>query len=139
MLRQPLETGKVTISRVSGTVTYPARFTLIGATNPCPCGYLGAKDKYCTCTEKQVQSYQQRLPGPILDRMDLLLPLSPVNLERDHKRWTSEDMREKVTRARKRQFDRYGEEVMNSQASYERLLETSPISEEVKERAITGL
>ncbi|MBH0230772.1 ATP-binding protein [Halobacillus sp. KCTC 3957] len=63
MLHQPLESGKVTISRVSGTVTYPARFTL-GATNPCPCGTHGAKDKYWTCTIKQIHSYHSDYQEP---------------------------------------------------------------------------
>ncbi|MBH0230762.1 YifB family Mg chelatase-like AAA ATPase [Halobacillus yeomjeoni] len=134
MLRQPLETGKVTISRVSGTVTYPAHFILIGATNPCPCGYHGAKDKYCTCTAKQIHSYQQRLSGPILDRMDIMLRLTPVNLEEKFETWTSADMKAKVTEARKMQYERYNEEILNSQVSYDRLLDTSPILEDLKER-----
>ena len=60
MLRQPLETGKVTISRAHSTVTYPSSFILIGAMNPCPCGYLGSNTHYCTCTPKQIQAYRNR-------------------------------------------------------------------------------
>jgi len=65
MLRQPLETGKVTISRISSTVTYPADFILLGAMNPCPCGYLGSRTRYCTCSPKQIQAYRNRVSGPI--------------------------------------------------------------------------
>lgn len=65
MLRQPLETGKITISRAHATVTYPASFILIGAMNPCPCGYLGSNTHYCICTPKQVQKYRNRVSGPI--------------------------------------------------------------------------
>lgn len=127
MLRQPLESGKVTISRVSGTVTYPSRFVLIGATNPCPCGFQGARNKYCTCTPKQINSYQQRLSGPILDRMDLLLKLEPVTIEMGTQKMTSEEMREKVVTARERQYTRYGKNMTNSEAPYETLTHYSPI------------
>ncbi|WP_265583387.1 ATP-binding protein [Cytobacillus oceanisediminis] len=71
MLRQPLESGKVSISRTQATVTYPASFILIGAMNPCPCGYAGSNSHYCTCTSKQIISYQNKLSGPLRD--DLIL------------------------------------------------------------------
>jgi magnesium chelatase family protein len=69
MLRQPLETGKVTISRISSTVTYPADFILLGAMNPCPCGYLGSRTHYCTCSPKQIQAYRNRVSGPIYEAL----------------------------------------------------------------------
>ncbi|OKO87721.1 MG(2+) CHELATASE FAMILY PROTEIN / ComM-related protein [Geobacillus proteiniphilus] len=69
MLRQPLETGKVTISRISSTVTYPADFILLGAMNPCPCGYLGSRTRYCTCSPKQIQAYRNRVSGPIYEAL----------------------------------------------------------------------
>lgn len=81
MLRQPMETGKVTISRVASTVTYPSRFILLGAINPCPCGYLGSRNFYCTCTPKQITQYKNRISGPIHDRMDILLQLQSVSLD----------------------------------------------------------
>ena len=81
MLRQPLEAGKVTISRAQSTVTYPSSFILIAAMNPCPCGFLGSNTHYCTCTPKQIQSYKNRISGPIYDRMDILLFLQSVNLD----------------------------------------------------------
>lgn len=71
MLRQPLETGKVTISRVHSTVIYPTSFILIGAMNPCPCGYLGSASHYCTCTQKQIKAYRNRVSGSVYDRMDI--------------------------------------------------------------------
>jgi magnesium chelatase family protein len=81
MLRQPLETGQVTISRAHSTVTYPSSFILVGAMNPCPCGYLGANDHYCTCSQKQIQNHRNRLSGPVYDRIDILLSLKSVNLD----------------------------------------------------------
>ncbi len=64
MIREPLESGEVYISRAQGTVSYPAKFQLITAMNPCPCGYLGAKNRYCTCSPKEIQRYQNRISGP---------------------------------------------------------------------------
>lgn len=81
MLRQPLEAGKVTISRAQSTITYPSSFILIAAMNPCPCGFLGSNAHYCTCTLKQIQSYKSRISGPIYDRMDILLILQSLNLD----------------------------------------------------------
>lgn len=71
MLRQPLEDGEVTIARVAGTLSFPASFMLIASMNPCPCGFLNDPYKQCTCTSSQVQRYQARLSGPLLDRFDL--------------------------------------------------------------------
>jgi magnesium chelatase family protein len=71
MLRQPLEDGQVTISRATSTLTYPARFMLVAATNPCPCGYLGDSLQSCSCTPLMIQRYRSRLSGPLLDRIDL--------------------------------------------------------------------
>ncbi|PJE62531.1 magnesium chelatase [Candidatus Roizmanbacteria bacterium CG10_big_fil_rev_8_21_14_0_10_39_6] len=70
-LRQPLEDGNITISRAKGTASYPARFMLIAAINPCPCGNLGNEDKRCVCTSTQILKYKKRLSGPILDRIDI--------------------------------------------------------------------
>ena len=75
-LRQPLEDGRVTISRVAGQVTYPARFQLIAAMNPCKCGWYGTER--CTCTKAAVQQYLHRLSGPLLDRIDLQVAVQPV-------------------------------------------------------------
>ena len=130
MLRQPLEAGKVTISRVSGTVTYPARFIMIGATNPCPCGHYGSTKKYCICTPKQIHAYQQRLSGPILDRMDMHLELRPINLSmtRGERSMTSAERKDIVTKARHRQYQRFSRPVTNSIVPLEELTLTSPLS-----------
>src|SRR5579859_6484845 len=70
-LRQPIEDGTVTISRAQGSVTFPAKFILVGAMNPCPCGWNGDDQHACTCSSTMIQRYQKRLSGPLLDRIDL--------------------------------------------------------------------
>ena len=81
LMRQPLEDGVVTITRVSGTITYPCRFMLVGAMNPCPCGYFGHPRRACTCSPRQVQAYLSKLSGPLLDRFDLHIEVEPVEFE----------------------------------------------------------
>jgi magnesium chelatase family protein len=76
VLREPMETGRITIARARGTVTFPARFQLLAAMNPCPCGYLGDPAHECRCTPDQVQRYRQRISGPFLDRIDICVPLT---------------------------------------------------------------
>lgn len=130
MLRQPLETGKVTISRVQSTVTYPASFILVGAMNPCPCGYLGSNSHYCTCTPKQIRSYGNRVSGPVHDRMDILLSLKSVNLDQPlGNRETSLEIRQRVEKARKQQYARYQAEISNANVPFEQLSATSPLTE----------
>jgi magnesium chelatase family protein len=135
MLRQPIETGKVTISRARSIVTYPASFLLIGAMNPCPCGYLGSNTHYCTCSPKQIQSYQNRISGPIRDRFDISLTIQQVNMEKHSNSFseTSAEIRKRVIKARERQYERYGEEICNGRVSYERLTLTNSIPEKVKQ------
>lgn len=79
-LRQPLEDRTISISRANGRVTYPADFMLVATMNPCPCGYYGDPDKECTCTALQIASYNKRLSGPLLDRIDLIITVSKVEL-----------------------------------------------------------
>jgi magnesium chelatase family protein len=107
-LRQPMEDGKVTISRVDGTVTFPCRFALAAAMNPCTCGYLGS-DR-CTCTPSAVRRYQKRISGPLLDRFDLHVEMSRLTLEERFE--PAEDnvsprLRAKVEEARERQLLRF--------------------------------
>ncbi|MBP9667959.1 YifB family Mg chelatase-like AAA ATPase [Candidatus Saccharibacteria bacterium] len=80
-LRQPLEDKKISISRVNGHVQYPADFMLVATMNPCPCGYFGDETHECTCASSQILAYQQRLSGPLLDRIDLVVSVSRVNNE----------------------------------------------------------
>jgi magnesium chelatase family protein len=110
-LRQPLETGRVTITRSGGTVTYPARFTLVAATNPCPCGWLGDPVRACRCTQAVVDGYQRRLSGPLLDRIDLQVGVRRVplaELAAEPRGESSQAVRERVLAARARQQARQG-------------------------------
>ncbi|MGQ4668106.1 ATP-binding protein [Metabacillus halosaccharovorans] len=130
MLRQPLESGMVTISRAQSTVTYPSSFILIAAMNPCPCGFLGSNARYCTCTLKQILSYKNRISGPIYDRIDILLFLQSVNLDQSTKDpISSADVRKRVEKARERQYDRYQEQVTNAKVSFEILSAKSPLKD----------
>lgn len=109
-LRQPLEDGKVTISRVSGTVTYPSSVMLVAAMNPCPCGYFGHPTRPCVCTGNAVHKYLGRISGPMLDRIDLHVEVPPVNydeLNSSTKEESSAAIRERVNKARKMQNERY--------------------------------
>ncbi|WP_257984454.1 YifB family Mg chelatase-like AAA ATPase [Neobacillus cucumis] len=131
MLRQPLENGSITISRTHASITYPASFVLIAAMNPCPCGYSGSNTHYCTCSQKQVLSYQNRLSGPLRDRFDINLSLRPVNFEVETELGEgepSEVIRDRVNEARERQYQRYGTEICNSRVPYDMLLRASPIA-----------
>lgn len=110
ILRQPLENHEVTISRVSGTVSYPCSFMLVAATNPCPCGFFGHPYKECTCSDKQVRKYLSRISGPMLDRFDIHVELPPVSFEQissEEKAEPSAVIRERVQRAREIQNERY--------------------------------
>lgn len=113
-LRQPLEDGKIVISRAKTSVTYPAQFMLVGAMNPCPCGFLGDVEKHCTCTEVQIQRYKSRLSGPLLDRIDLVINIPRLttdellNINEDSE--PSSEIRKRVISARKIQIERYKDE-----------------------------
>lgn len=130
MLRQPLENETVTISRAHSTVTYPAKFIFLAAMNPCPCGYLGSRDQYCTCSEKQIKSYKSRVSGPILDRIDILLSLNAVNLKNHDFSGieASSDIKARVKEARERQYRRYGREICNGSVPFEELIKISPLT-----------
>jgi magnesium chelatase family protein len=121
-LRQPLETGRVTITRSAGSVSYPARFTLVAATNPCPCGWAGDSVRSCRCSPGAIDSYQRRLSGPLLDRIDLTVGVRRVKLETLASEPTGEGsavVRERVVAARHRQLDRQG--CLNAQLKPARL------------------
>lgn len=109
-LRQPLEDGKVTISRVAGSLTYPSSVMLVAAMNPCPCGYFGHPTRKCTCSPKLVRKYLNRISGPMLDRMDLHIEVPPVDfqsLNSEYKEESSSVIRERVNNARRIQTERY--------------------------------
>ena len=110
-LREPLETGKITIARAARQAEFPARFQLIAAMNPCPCGYLGSKTKSCRCTPDQVNRYQSKLSGPLLDRIDLhieVAALPSAELLNAPTGETSAQVRQRVTEARARALQRQG-------------------------------
>jgi magnesium chelatase family protein len=111
VLRQPLEEGVVRIARAARTAVFPARFMLIGAMNPCPCGYLGDPVKPCRCPPLQVARYASRLSGPMRDRLDLTVHVAavpPTALQDSEPGETSADIRGRVLGARERQFARDG-------------------------------
>ncbi|WP_186321504.1 YifB family Mg chelatase-like AAA ATPase [Bacillus sp. FJAT-22090] len=130
MLRQPMETGEVTINRVRQSVTYPSSFTLIAATNPCPCGYYGSNERYCTCTSLQVKAYQLKASGPLLDRIDIMMTLQSVGLTESGMEETSEVIRKRVEQARWMQKERYTEGGLNGNVPFALLLKTSMITDE---------
>ena len=109
-LRQPLEDGKVTISRVAGTLTYPSSVMLVAAMNPCPCGYFGHPTRECICSPKAVHNYLSKISGPMLDRIDIHIEVPPVNydeLNSTGREETSAEIRARVNRARDIQTERY--------------------------------
>jgi magnesium chelatase family protein len=110
VLRQPLEDRVVTIARAQATITYPANFMLVGAMNPCPCGYYGDATKECTCAESTVSRYQKRISGPLLDRIDIFVEVPRVEYEKlaaTTAGEASEAVRARVERARALQADRF--------------------------------
>jgi len=110
VLRQPLEDGIVTISRAHMTLSFPARFILIVAMNPCPCGYLGDRRNSCTCNSAQIQRYQSRISGPLLDRIDLHLSVAALQFDEMREKGDgerSEVIRKRVNRTRKLQAERF--------------------------------
>lgn len=113
-LRQPLEDGEVVISRAKISTKYPAQFMLVGAMNPCPCGYLGDKEKQCTCTDYQIQRYHSRLSGPLLDRIDLIIDVPRLTTDElinsKIEAEPSSKIRERVIKAREIQAKRYEKE-----------------------------
>ena len=110
VLRQPLEDGVVTVSRIAGSFTYPSRFMLVCAMNPCKCGYFGHPSGRCNCTDQSIRNYRKRISGPMLDRIDLHVPVSSVQYDQLRERRpaeSSEAIRARVNAARARQQVRY--------------------------------
>ncbi len=112
ILRQPIEDGEVTISRVNGTITYPCSVMLIAAMNPCPCGYYGHPSKSCICSEKTISKYLARVSGPLLDRIDIHVEVPPIEYSELSSKKLSESsskIKNRVDTARKIQLDRFKE------------------------------
>lgn len=128
-LRQPLETGRIVVTRSGGSVVYPARFTLVAATNPCPCGWLGDKVRACRCSPAAINTYQRRLSGPLLDRIDLQVGVQRMKLETltaEPHGEASLAVRRRVMDARRRQLERQG--CLNAQLKPKRLRELAGLA-----------
>ena len=111
VLRQPLEDGEVTVSRVAGTVTFPSRFMLVCAMNPCKCGWYGHPSGKCKCSEQDVKRYHSRISGPLLDRIDIIIEVPALDYEELRQKKPSEssaEIKRRVDAARKMQRTRYG-------------------------------
>lgn len=111
VLRGPLEDGKITISRVNATLTYPSKFMLVASMNPCPCGYYGS-DKECSCSNQAINKYLGKISGPLLDRIDIQVEVSSVkykNFNSNTQEETSEQIRKRVEETRRIQLERYKE------------------------------
>lgn len=109
VLRGPLEDRRVTISRVSASITYPCNFMLIASMNPCPCGFYGSKEKECTCTPKERQKYIGKISGPLLDRIDIHIEVPNIKYNdlSKAKGESSYEIKQRVNKARSIQVERY--------------------------------
>ncbi len=119
-LRQPIEDGTICISRAAGSISFPCRFLLIAASNPCQCGYLGHPTKKCSCSFHSIQQYRKRLSGPILDRIDIHVDIPPVEQDKltsMEKAEKSAVVRERVCAARQIQIKRFGKAFTNAEMS----------------------
>ena len=109
-LRQPLEDGKITVSRAAGTIDYPANFILVASMNPCPCGNFGSKDLTCSCSPSHIQRYMKKISGPLLDRIDIKIDVDRVayvDLKSEAEEEGSFIVKQRVDRARRIQLERY--------------------------------
>jgi magnesium chelatase family protein len=109
-LRQPIEEGHITISRAKNTTTFPSRFMLVGASNPCPCGFFNSSEKPCSCSASQVSMYQRKLSGPIMDRIDIAIEVPAVSYEKltsKPAKLQTQLLRENIRKARLKQEERF--------------------------------
>ena len=110
VLRGPLEDREVTISRINASLTYPCNFMFVASMNPCPCGFYGSKEKECTCSPEAISRYMGKISGPLLDRIDIQVEVTPVKyqkLESADRVETSEEIKKRVNKARSIQLNRY--------------------------------
>lgn len=113
VMRGPLEDKNISISRVNASLTYPCNFMFIASMNPCPCGYYGSKEKECNCTPQMISKYMNKISGPLLDRIDIQIEVTPVKYQKLNSEdtiETSKEIKERVNKARKIQIERYKEE-----------------------------
>ncbi|MDX1992727.1 MAG: YifB family Mg chelatase-like AAA ATPase, partial [bacterium] len=139
VLRQPIEDKFVTISRAKGSLTFPANFLLVGAMNPCPCGYYGDPVRTCTCSPTMISRYQSRLSGPLLDRIDIHLDVPRVDHDKlmsDQRSEPSSRVRERVETARERQRQRFAQHphlYANADMSVSEIQQMCKLSPEAKQ------
>ncbi len=136
-LRQPLEDGHVSISRAAGNLNFPAKFILISAINPCPCGFYGDKEKNCTCSPNQIINYKRKISGPILDRIDLHIEVPRIKfakLTSNAKAESSENIKNRIQRTREIQKQRFKDTkiITNSEMSSEAVKKFCCVDEESK-------
>ncbi len=136
VLRQPLESGTVTVSRASASATYPARFMLVAAMNPCPCGYFTDTRRQCTCTPRQIRQYRARISGPLLDRIDIHMEVPSIrykDLSKESGGETSEAIKTRVDRARDIQLGRFKSGILcNARMSSRQIKEYCVLDEDSK-------
>ena len=140
VLRQPIESHTITISRSNGKVEFPARFMLIASVNPCPCGYLNHPKISCTCSSEKVKRYQAKASGPLLERIDLQIGVEPVdaktlleaNPTKASANQSSEVLREGVLQARQRQKERFNATGLNEQIMLNSMMSSAQINALVK-------
>ncbi|MEP6937758.1 MAG: YifB family Mg chelatase-like AAA ATPase [Chthoniobacterales bacterium] len=139
VMRQPLEDGRVTISRAAGSVTFPSEFMLVAAMNSCPCGYFGDLKRECRCGPVQVQRYRQRISGPLLDRIDLHIEVPSVeyrDISSERSEENSAAIRERIGRARERQQTRFARDrktTCNARMATRQIKQHCKLSEESQE------
>jgi len=117
VLRQPMEEGKVTIARASVTIVYPARFMLVAAMNPCPCGYSTDYQRTCRCTYAQIRQYRAKISGPLLDRIDIHIEVPSIrykDLTTKTKGEKSKTIKERIIRAKSIQRERFSSEILSN-------------------------
>ncbi|MDD2495860.1 MAG: ATP-binding protein, partial [Tissierellia bacterium] len=110
VLRQPMEDGKITVSRANGSFMFPAKYMLVSAMNPCPCGYLGDPNHECSCNQGQIDKYLSKISGPLLNRIDIQIEVSPVkyeDLKNDRVEESSKSIKGRIIKAREIQKERY--------------------------------
>lgn len=137
-LRQPLEDGIINISRVAGNLTFPAKFILISAMNPCPCGFYSDPDKKCICSSSQIINYNKKISGPIIDRIDIHIEVPRVNFDKLHttaEGETSKIIKQRVQKARDIQTERFKNTPFftNSEMTSEATKKFCPLNEESKQ------
>lgn len=138
VLRQPLEDGRVNVARATQTITFPAQFILIASQNPCPCGYLGDNQKQCSCTPTQINRYQKKISGPLIDRIDLHLEVPRVEIEKlasKSKSEASKIVRDRIIRAREIQRKRFAKSKikLNSEMTQKEIENLAQIKDEAIE------